>query len=181
MSRPHARAQRGFTIIEALATIVILATLGSLVSVIIVRAADQYSATAVAGRLQGQLNQAMERVYRELQSVPARAGATPVVAEISTVTPTSVTFRTNWTLSQSGGQLLLAEAGAAAQPLLTDVSAFSVQALDSQGTAMGSNLSGSACDPIRRLSITISTTRAGVTETLRTRVFIRALQSGASG
>jgi len=181
MSRRPSRHSRGFTLIEAIATMVVLGVMGAFISGLIVRVANQYSATAVAGRLQGQLSTAMERVFRELQSIPARAGASPVVAEISAVTASSVTFRTNWVLSLVDGQLLLAESGATAQPLLDDVIAFSVQALDAQGAALAASLSGAACDAVNRFSVTIAVTRAGVTETLRTRVFIRALQSGASG
>ena len=71
-------------------------------------------------------------------------------------------------------------AGAAAQVLLQDVASFSVQAFDESNNALPATLSGSGCDAIRRLQITITLQRHGVSHTLRTKLFLRALMEGGA-
>jgi len=63
--------------------------------------------------------------------------------------------------------------------LIGDVTAFTVQTYNESNTALSATLSGAACDPIRRIMVTITTQRAGVTQTLRTKLFVRSTMEGA--
>lgn len=179
--RTRGSTRGGFTLVEAIASMVILAVIGSLMSALIVRAGDSYARTAVAGRLQSQLGAAMTRVHHELISIPRRAGGGTPAPDITSIAPAAITFRGNWSLSLVNGELMLSEAGATAQPLLRDVTAFQVRALDALGVQLSENLSGSAVDAVRRIQVTITVAANGQSETLRTRAFIRALQVSSGG
>ena len=84
----------------------------------------------------------------------------------------------SYTLSLSGADLLLAVDGGAAAVLLADVTAFSVQTYDEDDAALADSLSGVACDPIRRVALDVTLQRHSVSETLRTKLFIRSTMSG---
>jgi hypothetical protein len=52
---------------------------------------------------------------------------------------------------------------------------------DEDDAALSAPLSGAACDDIRRVALNVTVQRNGVTESLRTTVFIRSMMSGAEG
>jgi hypothetical protein len=62
--------------------------------------------------------------------------------------------------------------------LLTDVTACTIATFDEDNAPLGASLAGVACDDIRRVSVSVTVTRGGVSETLRTKVFIRATMEG---
>ena len=68
-------------------------------------------------------------------------------------------------------------AGAAAL-LLSDVTACTITAFDQDNTQLGASLSGAGCDAIRRVSVSVTVQRNGISETLRTRVYIRSTMEG---
>jgi Tfp pilus assembly protein PilE len=182
--RGHRRAtRRGFTLIEAISTTVILGALGMVTSGLLLRASSAYSQSAATAQAQADLATAMERIDRALREIPlkAQSGAAP---NITGVTATSVSWADasgSWSLSLSGTQLLLTAPGQSAQVLLNGVSAMSVQAFDQSNAAMSATLSGTACDSVRRLAVSVTSTASGRSETLRTKVFLRGAMSGGSG
>jgi prepilin-type N-terminal cleavage/methylation domain-containing protein len=181
MTRPRATRPRrlGFTLIEVIAAIAIIGMLAAMTAAVLVRGMEGYDATAQVAQLHVDLASAMDRVDRALRSIPAATSG----ANISTVTPTSIA----WTgtsgacsLSLSGTTLNLAMDGAAAQPILTDVTAFAVQCYDESNAALATSLSGGAVVAVRRVQITITATRNGRSDSLRTKLFIRSTMEGAS-
>jgi len=66
-----------------------------------------------------------------------------------------------------------------ATPILSDVADFTIQTFDESNSSLAGNLSGSSTEPIRRIAITLTVDRAGVHETLRTKVFLRCMMQGA--
>lgn len=171
-------ARRGFTLIEAIATIIILAIIGSMASMIIINAVDGYVDAATEAQLHMEASTAMDRIVRELRKIPLDSLAAGVAPDIDDVTATSITLASGTEISLSGNKLRLANAGPPAKDLLKDVTAFSVQAYDESNTALAASLSGAACDPIRRLELDLTLQRAGATATLRTKLFIRSTMSG---
>jgi type II secretory pathway pseudopilin PulG len=172
--RMHA-SRRAFTLVELITTMTVVAALGSVVSVVIMSAVDSYSRASTTAQLHSELSITLDRLDQMLQYIPRSASAGP---DIASVTATSITWSTNWSLSLTGTQLQLSEAGAASTVLLKDVSSLSIQTYDESDSALAASLSGAACAPIRRIRVTITLTRGGVSETLRTRIFIRSMVAG---
>ena len=66
---PARSVRRGFTLIEAIATIVVLAIIGSIASLIILTAVDGYTDAATGAQLHIEASTAMDRIVRELRKV----------------------------------------------------------------------------------------------------------------
>lgn len=173
------RSARGFTLVEAIATITIIATIMAVVSRVIFVSVDSYSAATTRAELHAALSSTMERACAELRQIPLVSGGS-TAPDLVSVSAASITWSTNSTLTLTGSDLTLAIAGGSASTLLSNVTAFSLRCYDESNVALAATLSGSACTPVRRIEITISTQRGGITETLRTRVFLRSQIAGSS-
>lgn len=179
MNREPGPSRRGFTLVEAIAALTIIATLGSIASIVIARGAAAYRTSATLGQVQGELAAAMDRVEREVRAIPHKSGTT--AADISGITASSLTWNTSagaCSISLSGGQLLIATGGGPGRAILGDVSVLSVQCFNESGGAMAATLSGAACEPVRRIVISASVSRYGVTATLRTGIYLRSTMTG---
>lgn len=168
---------RGFTLIEVITAIVILGVLGSVASVILSSAVKSYDSAATQAQLQTELSIGMDRIDGELRAVALKSGS--VAPNITSVTGSSIAWNSNYSLSVSGTNLMFTDNGAAAAILLSNVTAFSVQACDESNTALAATLSGSACDAIRRIQIQITMQRNSVTESLRDKIFLHCMVEGA--
>jgi prepilin-type N-terminal cleavage/methylation domain-containing protein len=167
----------GFTLVELLAAMVVLATMGSAAMVILSSATKAYHNAATQAQLYNELGTAMSRIDKELRQIALKSGTT--APNITSVSASSITWNTNSTLTLSGTNLMFTDAGAAAAILLGDVTAFTVQTYDESNAALAASLSGSGCDPIRRIQIQITMQRNGVTESLRNKIFLRCMVEGA--
>ena len=166
------RTSRGFTLIEAIAAIVVLAIVSSASTSIVWAAVHSFEKGAETARLQSEASIAMERMIRDLRAVPLNADGAP---DISSVTAGSITWNNGTrSLALSGSDLVLTVSGAE-RVLLSNVTAFGVQAYDEANNAMASSLSGSACDPVRRLSLQVDVARGEASSTVRTKVFLRCM------
>jgi prepilin-type N-terminal cleavage/methylation domain-containing protein len=179
VTRPGAGRRRGFTLVEAVATIVVLGALGTAASSILLSATDSYLDAATAAQLHSEASIAMDRAVREVRKIALDSSATSIAPDIDSVTASSITWDTTSSLSLSGTNLMLAVSGGAAAVLQSDVTAFTVQTYNESNTALGTSLSGSGCDPIRRVSLTITVSRGGVTHTVRSKVFVRSTMINA--
>jgi prepilin-type N-terminal cleavage/methylation domain-containing protein len=176
-------ARRGFTLVEALATIAVIGALGTATTGLIARAAASFSEQAVGAQMVTELSAGLERIDRMVREIPLEAQA-GIVPAVDSMTATSLVWTTGagqWTLTLSGSSLLLTEPGQAAQVLLEDVSAVTLRAFDESNAALAVSLSGTACDAIRRVSVSITMTRQGRSETLRAKVFLREAMRGGAG
>lgn len=171
---------RAFTLVEAISTVVIISIVIAVAAPAISTGIGGYASAATRAELGASASTALERIVAELREIPLRTGGPTPAPDINTLSASSITWSTNSSLSLSGTTLSLTKAGAAAHPLLRNVQSFSVTAYDQNGAALAASLSGSACDAIQRLSIAVTVSQGGVSETLRTRVFPRCIMSGAS-
>jgi prepilin-type N-terminal cleavage/methylation domain-containing protein len=169
------RTVRGFTLVEALATIVVIGVLGSVTSSVMYAGVSSYRDAALRLQVHQEVSTAMEFVASELRRIPVTAGPAPAV---TLVTPNSIAWGTS-SLSVAGGNLHWVDSGEPVTTLLTDVTAFDVQCFDESNIALATTLAGTATAPIRRVQVAITVTRQGIAETLRMRVFLRNLMSGA--
>jgi len=181
IARAERRPRRGgFTMVEAIATIVVLAVLGSVTSGIILQAVDGYTEASTQAQLHAEMSIALDRAVRELRKIPLDSGAGGIAPDVDDLSPTSVDWEGDYHLGLTGGDLLMTINGGAQRVLMSDVSAFGVSAFDESNAALGATLSGAACDPIRRLELTLTASRHGVTATVRTRVYLRSTMEGAA-
>ena len=156
---------------------VILGAMASVSAGLILRASDAYTRGATGAQLVGELSTGLDRIDRELRRI-GRKGAGAVAPNISSITSSSITWNTNWSLTFSGGQVLFSEGGSTPVALLRDVSAFSVSAFNESDATLALPLAGAACDPVRRLSVSVTLSRNGQTESLRTKIFLRSTLAG---
>jgi prepilin-type N-terminal cleavage/methylation domain-containing protein len=176
-TRSHRLHPRGFTLIELIATMAVVGALGSIAASILIASIGGLMEATTSAQLHTELSIALDRVDRELRNVASDSGASDIAPDIDALTSTSITWNTSDQLSLAGSQLNLTLGGTSAV-LLDDVTALSVKAYDEDNTQMSSSLSGAACDDIRRLLIDITVSREGVTERLRTKIFLRCTMAG---
>ncbi len=187
LTRSHVRARRGFTLIESMATISILATLSSIASFLILDAVDAYTDAATSAQLHGEASIALDRAVREMRRIDLDSTAGGVAPDINNVTTTWL----DWEDSVGGVYQLLYNAGEKALKieisggglavLLGDVTGCTFSTYDEDNDPLAATLTGVECDDIRRIELSVTVARAGISETVRTRVFIRSTMSGAQG
>lgn len=177
--RPRHVSRRAFNLVEVIATIVIIGMLGAISAGVLRTAVDGYADAATRAELVNAASATLERMVTTLRDVPLRAAVTPAEPAITTITTDSITMHNGDGLARVGAELQLIIAGVASS-LTGDVSDFQIRAFDQDNAAMALSLSGDACDPVRRLELTLTLSRNGVSETLRTRVFLRCMMRGAA-
>jgi len=171
------RVARAFTLVETIAAITVLSVIASVTSSILWTSIQGYARGALAADLHTQASIALEQVVRNLRNIPkVSAASAPDIASFSS---TSITWNTDYTLSLDGAELVLRSDGGVPRTLITGVTSFSLQAFDQSNVELASSLSGNGCLPIRRFLITMTIQRDGVSETVRTKVFIRSLIAGS--
>ncbi|MCE2967852.1 MAG: type II secretion system protein [Phycisphaerales bacterium] len=174
-----ARGTRGaFTLIELLCAIVVLGVLGSVTSAIILRAGVAFAGAGVASQLALEGDSAMEAVARLIRTIPTRTGTSPAAPMITSVAADSITFGSATTIARVGTELRLTEGGQT-RTLADDVSDFLIEPMSNAGAALSVPMSGAAVDAVQRVRVTLSLSRNGQSQTLRTTVFIRSLLAGA--
>ena len=179
--REQARTSRsGFTLVEAVATMSILAVVSLSASRIIFAAADAYAGEAVRAELTSELSTAMERIMTELRSIPDRDAA-PGTPWIDSASVSGISFGGDSELELSGSQLELTVDGETTRTLVNNVTTLSLACFDEANQPLTLPLTGAGCDGIRRVEVSITRTRHGVAETLRSRVYLRcAIVGGGS-
>lgn len=180
--RVHASSQRGFTLVELISSIAVLGVLAVVSSRLVFAAGDQYVSAVTQAEVSGSLSAAMEFATTQARSIPVRASSSPSAPAITSITPNSIAWTDGNGVSRSlslvSSQLQYAES-TSTSVLATSVTGFGVRAFDSTNTALAATLSGSAVDAVRRVEFTITASRQGVSDTLRSKVFIRSMGVGS--
>jgi prepilin-type N-terminal cleavage/methylation domain-containing protein len=171
--------RRGFTLVELVATIVVLAIIGSVSAGIIFTATDGYVQASTAAALHEEASLAMDRMSRALREI-SRDGAAPV-PHINEVGPDSIRWHDDSELVLENESLMLVIDGGPPATLANDVSVFSVRTFDEDNQPLPTTMSGSDCHDIRRIELTLTLSRHGESETLRMRVFVRAAMTAGGG
>jgi prepilin-type N-terminal cleavage/methylation domain-containing protein len=170
-----------FTLVESMATIVVLSILGSIASFIILEAVDGYSDTSTSAQLHTEMSIGLDRAVRELRMIELDSSAGGIAPNITDVTPSSIVWTDSdsdaYKLELSGSDLVMQIDGGAAAVLLSGVGSFQVTTYDEDNTQLAGTLTGAACDPIRRVGLEVTLDRDGTSETLRTKAYIRSTMS----
>lgn len=173
------RARPGFALVELLATITVVAVLGSVSSTLIYAGVHSYRDASAQGQLHEEMSTALEHITRALRGIPADSTMLASIPSVTAVSADSITWGTGSRLWLAGTNLQYQEDGGTASVLLSGVSAFAVQCYDEAGTALAANLNAAASRDVRRIQVQITASANGSTETLRTRVFTRCAMSGS--
>ncbi len=183
----HAQRCRGFTLIEAMATTLVLAVLGSISSFLLVTAVDGLTAATISAQLHGEVSVALDRAVREIRKIGLDTAASDTAPNVDSVTQAGTEDDIQWKdsdgdnyrLRKNGSDLLLQVDNGSEIILLADVTAFAVSIYDEDNAVISGDVSGTGCDPIRRVVLEVTVTRNGMSQTLRGRVFLRTTMSGS--
>lgn len=180
------RVRSGFTLIESIATIVMLAILGSIASFLVVDAVDGYVSASGSAQLHAEASLAMDRMMRELRKIELDPALDPTVApHIDAVTANSINWweegvgahSLSWSAT-AGDPLMLAIDGAAAIILIDDITGFTVSTFDAANLALPAVPTEPERETIRRIAVAVTIQRSGITQSVQTKVFIRSTMSG---
>lgn len=173
---PHPRA---FTLVEAIATMTIIAVVMAAVSRIVFAATDGYASTVTRASLSNAASAALDRIAAEIRNIPQRPAADPPEPDVDAVTPASLSWSGTHSLALDGSTLRYTTDGAASI-LLENVTGLSIRTFDESDAPLAATLAGAACGAVRRVEVTVTVSAAGVSETLRTRVFLRCMAAGTA-
>lgn len=190
MARParSRRAGRGFTMIEAIATIAILSVIGSVASYILFSAVDSFADASMASQLQSEASITLDRIVRTVRDIERDENAGGIAPHIHSIPAADEIHWLDsngdtWSLQLSGGDLMFEEKGAAAALLQKDVTAFTMRPCDESNVQIALPLPANDpdIDDIRRIEVELTLQREGVSITLRSKAFIRStmLDTGA--
>ncbi len=180
----RARSQ-AFTLIEMISVIVVLTVLGSLGASILGQMARTYRDQALVAELHTEASAALDRIVREVRSIPVDADAGQVAADIRLGSTTQLQWGDSMHLRLTGSTLEWSEDLTNYHALLTQVSGLELQFYDEDDVALlsgpGDSLLEGEADTLsaRRVAISLTVAREGTSETLSTKVFLRATMSGA--
>lgn len=158
--------RRGFTLVELIASIVVVATVAAVTSPILYSASDAYAKSVQQRRGAERVAGALDRLCRILREAPGKAspaGATNFTA----ATVNSFTLLGGVNASLSGSDLLLGAASVPPTPLCVGVTAFELTYFDGAGASV--NAAGGT-DAVRRMEIRLAANGCE----LRTTVWLRA-------
>ncbi len=165
-ARPVRRARRGFTLVEMLATLVVVGTVAAVASPIIVGATQAYAKSASQRRAVEQVSGALDRLSRILREAPTKA-APAGATDFSSASASGFALSSGLNVALSGTTLMLGTTAVKESPLCQGVTAFQITYLDSAGTAVSV---ASGTDAVRRVIIRLAA--QGVD--LSTTVWLRA-------
>jgi prepilin-type N-terminal cleavage/methylation domain-containing protein len=171
---------RGFTLVELIASMCIIAMIATLGSGLVWQGAAACRGAATAPQVHAEGAAALERLVREWRGIELRPGSSPAAPSIQSIGAASMTWNSADSLALRGSDLMLTEDGGTARVLLRGVTSLAVRAYDESGAEVLPPVAGEACDAVRTLSVELTVSREGISDTLRTRVFIRSLMTGAS-
>ncbi len=183
MKRAARSAQRrGFTLVEAIASIVVVSILGSVVSGLILQAADAHAGSSVQADLHAEASAALDRLVREIRRIDPDpdAPAGEPAADVDRLTATSIEWAGDSVARLDGTELILSIAGEGDGVLATDVSALEIIAYDDSNAQLGTSISGDGTRQIRRVEIRLTLERAGASETIEAKVYLRGAMAGTT-
>ena len=174
--------RRGFTLVESMATIVVLGVLGSSASYLILDSVDDYMEATTSAQLHAEMSIALDRAMRELRKIELDGAVSGVAPNITSMTWIWLEWEdaaaNTYQLGKTGSELQLEVAGGGLSTLLTDVTSLNISIFDESNVDIGPLCAGAACDPVRRIVVDVTTQRNGVSQSLRFKVFIRSTMSG---
>lgn len=163
------RQRVGFTLVEAIATIVVLGVLGSIAASILFTVSEGYLKASATAQMHNEASSAMERMVRELRNIPSTSAG----VSIDAVQASSITWSGTSGFSRSGSQLRFSHAGAN-YVLANNCTAFQIQTFDHNGNALPAAMNAAQAEHVRRIVLTITLEQNGLSHTVRSGVYVRS-------
>jgi len=174
-------AGRAFTLIELMASVVILGAIGTVSASVILQSLDSYADTATAAQLQTDASAALERIARAIQSIGLDPDEASLCPHATKTKSNSIEWldasNRQYELTSSGSNVTLKEADGPAVVMLSNVTNFRVRTYDKSNALLSDNLNHSQSHNIRRVGLEVTTQQNGRSMTLRTKVFIRCMMA----
>jgi prepilin-type N-terminal cleavage/methylation domain-containing protein len=167
----------GFTLIESIAVIVILSIIATTAALLIGQMATMYRDRAVQGQLHVEASVALDRLMREIRAIENTDDEGTTIPNITGASTTEIQWGAGKLIDVDSGNLRLNADGTNTDILATDVSAIAFNYFDDTHTSLlsGSSVPSDDLGSIRRVSVSLTLSRYGETETLHTLVFLRSM------
>jgi len=167
------RSRRGFTLVEAIASITILALIGGLTSQIIFTASRSWMDAAAIAELERETSLALDRIITSLRSIERDPAAPEVALRIDAIGPNMIAWHGDHSLSLENDVLILREADATL-PLARNIASLTVTPFGPDGQMMPGELTDDTAGTARRITIGVVASRGDLELSLRTSVFLRS-------
>lgn len=169
MTRRARTCSTGFTLVEAVAALAIIGVVVGIAANILFTSADAYTQSNTRADLVVQADAAMQRMVRELREIPLREGQ----PQIEVIAEDALMWGPDdYTLSESSGTITLIK-GPEERVIATDVTSFLLVGFDESNSQIPPNSVDEEAARTRRIEITLTVERDGVSHTLRTRAHLR--------
>lgn len=177
MSRRRNSHHAGFTLIESIAVIVVLSIVATTAALLVGQMATMYRDRAVQGQLHVEASVALDRMMREIRSIANTDDEGTTIPNITSATTTALQWESGKFIDVNSGNLRLNADGSNTDILATDVSAIAFNYFDDAHTSLlsGSSVPTDDLGSVRRVSVSLTLTRHGESETLQTLVFLRSM------
>lgn len=166
------REARGFTLVEMIATMVVLSVVGTASVGITWTAIESFGRGSESLRLHCEASVAMERLVRELRAVPLGSDNTPDIQRLSA---SGVTWEGGARSISLVGDELLYSFGGVQSILCSGVTSFNMTAHDSVGATLALSPTTPAPGTVRRLTLELRLAEGEARAEVRTRVFLRCM------
>ncbi len=174
------RQMSGFTLVEVLASMIVLSIIASSAALLIGRTAAIYRDRAVQGELHTEASVTLDRIVREIRGLDTKLAGTVYVPDITAASTTSLSWGSSGTsqlIDLNSGNIRINTDGVNTDTLVSDVSQLAFDYLDENGVSLlsGSTVPASKLANIQRVKVNITLSRGGQSSTLHTLVFLRGL------
>ncbi|MEM7229573.1 MAG: prepilin-type N-terminal cleavage/methylation domain-containing protein [Planctomycetota bacterium] len=176
MTQRRRHHDAGFTLVELVATIVILAVVSAASSRLLLDASENFADASEHALLHSESSIALDRLVRELRAIDNEDVSGERVPIIDSIAASAITWESTSSLTLSGTDLQLTLSGGTTRTILGNVTAFTLEAFDESNAALSLPRTGDDCHAVRRIRVTVTTSRNGVTDTMSGKVFIRSMQ-----
>jgi prepilin-type N-terminal cleavage/methylation domain-containing protein len=179
------RRANGFSLVELISVIVVLGVIGTSTATLVSTYARAYSDAAVQSRLHVEASTALDRIVRELRSMPGDPDH-PDCPDIRSASMSEVRWGDTHHLRLRNGVIEISEDLVGYGVLLSDVTSLSLQFHDEDDRALlsgpGDQLIEDAEDTqrVRRVTVSITMSRSGRSEIVRTKLFTRCAITGTN-
>ena len=171
------RRTRAFTLIETIAAMVVLSIIASSAALLVGRIGVSFRDRSVHDQLHLEVSVALDRIVREVREITASDNGSGVVPDITAAGSTELQWGTGRLIDLTGTQLRINVDGTNTDLLTGNVSALALDFLDEAGSSLllSGVVSGGNLANIQRVQVSLTVTRSGISETLHTLIFLRAL------